>query len=394
MTTPASAEATSLYYCIQATAGELPDNPEFKRVRFTGGVPSVQRDGSESAELTGTPEMTGYRLGSYNVTAENNVELYYGAHDDLIERAMQSTWQAGQTISSQAVVIDAANRTVTLTGFTTADTFAAGDLIKMRDLSEADNMNPKLVTAVAVGADTVLTLGSAQINNDVTRVDGIADEDATTDIVISDKVSIGSTRNKVALLTVYGDIEGGPKYELVMDAEVTGFSFNIAVNALVTGSMSLIGRTYAPDVALPAGATLVDPVQNEPFSGIDGSFAKDGARLMLSTSADIQLDRGASAQFEIGSKYNSHISYAKAKSTISVATMFENFDLQNQFEDETNGAYNFVVSLAGKAMSFSYPNCKISALDKDVSTGDITQTMSLQPIAAGGLPSLTIHRVE
>ena len=193
----------------------------------------------------------------------------------------------------------------------------------------------------------------------------------------------------------YGDITGGPTYDLIVDAEVTGFNFNVAVNALVTGTLSMIGKTHASNSGLPAGATLQDVAAHKPYTAIDGCMAKDGAQLLLTTSADMTLDRGASAVFELCSKCLSHISYTKANNTVSVSTFFYDYNLQTDFEGEVEGDYSIVCSLEGKAMAFNYPNALFTGLDKDVSEGDISQTAELQAYKpAGAVSSLIIRRVE
>ena len=41
-------------------------------------------------------------------------------------------------------------------------------------------------------------------------------------------------------LMEYNDIEGANKYQLVMDCEVTQFSFNPSVNAITTGTFTVL----------------------------------------------------------------------------------------------------------------------------------------------------------
>lgn len=392
--TPATSNAVRLFYLVQDTCGELPASPVFKQLPFTTGVPSIQRDVLQSAELDGSPEITGIRLGSYNVTNETGVELKYGVHDDLLASAMQSEWVAGQDVPSGAVVVDSTAKTVTVTGVDVTSVISVNDLIKLPDLT-GYNAEPQLVTAIAFTTDTVITLGSAKTANPLLNIIGLTDESGTSSIITNDILTVGTIRKKVALLVEYGDITGGPTYDLVIDAEATGFNFNVAVNALVTGTINFIGKTFAGNSGLPVGATLQNAVNVEPYTGIDGCLAKDGAPLLLSTAADMTLDRGASPVFELCSKYLSHISYAKANNTVSVSTFFYDYNLSDQFESEVDGDYTIICSLDGKAMAFNYPTAKITGLTRDVAEGDIAQTAELQAYKPGGaVSSLIIRRVE
>jgi hypothetical protein len=392
---PASANATALYYSVQTVCGELDASPVFKKIRFTGGVPTLSMDALTSAELDGSPEVTAIRMGSRQSNAEAAIELYFGAHDDLLESAMQSTWQTGSVINGESVVIDSVGLTATVTGSDVTALISVGDYIKFPDMTNPGNQQPQLVTDISFTTDTVIGLDTAKANNPTLGVVGLIDETATTDITIADKLLIGTERKFIALLVEYGDLNGGPAYDLTLDNEVTGFSFNVAVNAIITGSMTFIGRTFSQNSGLPAGATLTDNNSEKPFTGIDGSFVKNGLPLLLSTSADLSLDRGATPSFELNSKFMSHISYDKAVNEVSIGTFFYDYALSNDYEGEVEGSYSIAASLAGKAMAFSYPTALITGLERDVSTGDITQTATLSPFKpAGQASSLIIQRIE
>lgn len=391
---PASANATRLFYCVQEDCGELPLNPVFKQLRFTGGVPSLSMDPLTSNELDGSPEVTGIRLGSRQVANDAAVELYYGAHDDLLESAMQSSWVAGNSIPSQSIVIDADALTATITGYDATAEIFEGDLIRFPDLTLGGNNQPLLVTTISFSTDTVIGLDVAKKDDPALGIDGLINESGSSTVTQGDKLLVGTDRTKIALLVEYGDINGGPTYDLVLDAEATGFSFDVAVNAIVTGTISFIGKTFGQNTGLPAGATLTSPNSEKPFTGIDGSIVKNGIPLLLSSSATMSLDRGATASFEIGSKFLSHISYGRAVNDVSVSTFFYDYALSQDYENEVEGNYSIIVSLDGKAMSFNYPTALITVLDRDVSEGDITQATTLSPYKpVGQSSSLIIQRI-
>lgn len=393
---PASANATSLYYLIQDTCGELPLNPVFKKLRFTGGVPTLTMDPLTSSELDGSPEITGVRLGSRQVANESGVELYYGAHDDLLESAMQSTWIAGNSIAAQSCQIIAAARELKILGVDESTSLVAGDLIKAESFTLGANNQPMLITTVTFdGTDTIIGIDAAKESNSLIGIVGIEDETVTSDVVTSSKLLISTERKFIALLVEYGDINGGPTYDLVVDNEATGFNFNAAVNAIVTGTINFIGKSMGQNITLPSGTTFVDNNTEKPFTGIDGAIIKNGLPLVLSSGADMTLDRGATASFEIGSKFMSHVSYGKATNEVSIDTFFYDYALSGDYENEVEGDYTIILSLDGKAMAFQYPTALITGLDRDVSEGDITQAATLTPYKpAGQASSLIIHRIE
>ncbi|AUR97576.1 major tail protein [Vibrio phage 1.242.O._10N.261.54.B2] len=391
---PASANATRVFYCIQDECGVLPENPVFKQLRYTGGVPNLTMDELTSSELDGTAEITNIRLGSRQVANEAGVELYFGAHDELLSAVMQSDWVAGTTLTAQAVEIDATAKEVKVVGDITAS-ISAGDFFVMPGLTLGGNMKPLQATTVAFNAtDTVIGIDTAKDLSNI-NPDGVADEVGVSDFTTSDKLLVGNARQQLALLVEYGDINGGPTYDLVMDAEVGAFTFNVAVNAIVTGTFSMMGKSLQQNSGLPAGATLVEGNDEKPFTGIDGAMSKNGIPLVLSASADMNLDRSATASFEIGSKYMSHVSYGKAVNSVSVSTFFYDYALSGDYENEIEGEYTIALSLDSKLMAFQYPTAIITGLERDVTEGDITQSVTLSPYKPIDKDSsLIIHRIE
>lgn len=392
---PFSANSTAVYYSVQDSCGEINANPAFTKMRFTGGVPSIARDTLTSSELDGTPEITSVRLGSFNVSNEAGVELSYGNYDDLLESAMQSAWVAGTKSADQTVTIDASAKTAKIDGVDLTSSISVNDLIKLPGLT-GYNSEPRLVTSITyTDPDTIITFGSSVAENSQLGISGLADETGTSKVVTNDTLSVGNVRKYLTILVEFSDSDGNKYYDISIDNEATGFNFSVSVNALVTGSISFIGKTYASNTTLPAGATFVNPNDNKPFTGIDGCIAKDGGRLMLSTSAEMTLDRGATPTFELCSKYMSHVTYGKATNSVSISTFFYDYNLQNQFDGEVNGDYTIKCSLDSKAMAFNYPNAIITDLPRDVGEGDITQTATLQPYKpASAASSLIIRRIE
>ena len=209
-TTPATGQATSLWYCVQSASGELPSNPTWKRFRFTGGTPTVKRDTLESAELDGTAERTSIRLGSFSVNSESAIELTHLQHDDLLAACMQSTWSAGVTVAGLSATVDPVAKTVTrATGSFITDGVKVGDYIAFPGLT-GYNHRPQFVTAVTA---TAVTFGGAIAKNALAGIDGLVAESAvSTSLVIGRKLKVGVARKQIAILTVYNDlVVGTPK---------------------------------------------------------------------------------------------------------------------------------------------------------------------------------------
>jgi len=391
---PLNSNNVKVYYVKQTDCESLPASPVFKRINFTGGVPTIERETLQSAEIDGGAEVTGVRLGSYGVNSEQNVELKAGVHDDLLAACMQNTWSTGAKLTGKSIVIDATAKTATIAGEDLTSDISVNDRIIMTGMSNG-NGDVQLVTAIAFTTDTVITFGSARVANSQTGRRGLEDETAISDINVGDKIIVGTSRQPIAMLIEYSDMAGPNNYQLVMDAEVTQFSFNPQVNAIITGSFTLIGKTMASAQPLPVGATLEDLVDKKPMTGIDGSIAQDGARVAFSDSMTFSLNRNGEASYEIGSKYMSHVDYDRATSEVSVTSKFVNFDAQLAFEAETVVNYNFTASIDGDALGFTWPSALLTGVSRTVDTGAIPQELTLMPYKpAGSVSTLVIHRVS
>lgn len=376
--TPATGQATAMYYVVQETCGEVPANPVWKRLRFTGGVPAVTRDTLESAELNGTSELTSIRLGSYNVAGDAAVELYPVDHDDLLACALQSTWTAGSTVAGLTVDVDADAKTFTrAAGSFITDGVTVGSLIRFPGLTGA-NSQPLVVTAVSA---LVVTAAFAPVAVAELGRAGLADQTAgSTSLVIGSNIKVGVARKKIAILTVYNDITPGtPVYDLAIDAEITGFNFSVGVNSIVTGTFNMIGRYFGNNVALPTGSTFAPDSTKEPFSGFEGGVIYDQSALGFVSSLEITLDRGAQASFVVGDKFASHITYTKARSTLTANTfLYDGNPLKSAFFSEAEKQVVLVCNDGTNATMFRYPRVTITSAAPQVQEGDIQINAEMQ----------------
>jgi hypothetical protein len=390
---PLNSNNVKVSYSFQDDCEKLNDNPVFKPLSFTGGVPAITRDVLQSAELDGTSEITNIRLGSFAVAGDSNVELKAGVHDDMLEACMQSAWIAGETLASATVTIDADLQTATITGVDITSQVNVNDYVAFTELT-GYNSQAHLVTAITFSTDTVITFGAAKVANPQTGRVGLTDESAASVGKTSDYINVGTQRKPFAMLIEHKDLDDTDRYVLIMDCEVTQFSFNPSVNSNITGAFSIIGKTMASGIPLPAGATFDPQTAKKPLTGIDGSIVSAGARIAFSESMTFSLNRNGEASYEIGSKYMAFIDYGKATNEVSITSKFVNFDIQQKFEAETNVDYSFAAALDGDLLAFQWPNCLLTGVDRTIGEGVIPQELTIFPYKpAGSTSSLTIRRM-
>jgi hypothetical protein len=383
MGSPYTGSNTSHYYVVEATPGITPLTPEWKKIRNTGGLPTIIKDALISDELDDSREITGVRVGNEQAQGEYSVELSQSSQDDLIANAMSSAWVAGLALTAIEVTVDESLKTFTRTaGDYVADGVEAGDLIRFNDLT-GDNAKPFIVTAVTA---TVVT--GAAITHTLTN------EVATTDIDTGDKIGTGSLCSTVSILTWYrGKCGTVDKYVVTKGVEFTGFSFEVAVNAQVTGSFPLLGRSQ-DFKGLPAGSTFAPDTTTRAFSGVDGKVLVDNTIEAFITSATLTNDNEASSQYELGDKAVSFIERGRATNTVSMSGFMEDTDLIERFVNEVETSIAIVLNGLDGSMSFTYPKSFLTAATPDIAgPTSITQTLEATATGSSTQSSVVIQRL-
>jgi len=382
---PATGARTSHFYVEEVTCGVTPTSPAWKSLRFTSGNMQLSKDSVQSSELDGSREIADIRLGSNQTAGDISTELSFTSYDDFLQAALGGTWASGASDTGVDITVDEILKTFTrAAGDFVADGVAVGDLIKFEDLLLGNNSGAFIVTAVT---STIVTCSQAE---------DLAAEVETSDYATADSVEVGEARTSFSILTHFADADGGVgEYHITKGVEITGFNFDIAVNAIVTGTFNTIGRAYEADVSLPAGSTFPALIKTEPFAGVDGRIIESGALIGLVTSISNTLDNAASAQFEIGSNDTSFIEIGRANSTLSLSTFFENSTLLNKFVNETEASIVIVLSGSDGALSFTYNRAIYTTGAPDVAgEGSITQALDAQALAGtSGESSLVIQRL-
>jgi len=176
--------------------------------------------------------------------------------------------------------------------------------------------------------------------------------------------------------------------------EFTGFSYEIAVNAQVTGSFPFIARSQEIIASAPAGSTYNADSVTTPYSGVDGKILVENAVQALFTSATITNDNAASAQFELGSDSTSFIERGNATNTISVSAFMADTVLLERFINESETGFTSILVGIDGAMSFSLPNAFITAATPEIGGAtSITQTVEATGTGNSNESSIVVQRL-
>lgn len=383
-TTPFKGANTAQFYVAETTPGVTPDNPVWSPLRNTGGVPAITRDTLTSNELDGSRETTSIRTGNKQVSGEYAIELSSKSQDDWLAGALGSTWQSGVSLPSLSITVAPAGKTFTRdTGSFVTDGVEVGDLIAFTDLT-GDNAKPFIVTEVSA---TVVT--GAGIQHTLTT------ETVTTDAKTGDKLETGNACKTFSILTWYkGQCGGADAYMLTKGVEVSGFTVEQAVNAMVTGSFPFIGRSQEILTTPPSGSDFSSVTfGDEPFSSVDVSVF-DGTTPLRCDSLTITNDNSASAQFELGNTNVAFVERSRAANTFSISGKLYDMAMIQKFINEQQVEINSILAGVNGAMSFSLKRAELTAVTPEISGPEsITQSIEGQSTGNQYQSSIVIQRI-
>lgn len=383
-TTPFKGATTAQFYVAEVTPGVTPTNPVWSPLRNTGGVPAITRDTLTSNELDGSRETTSIRTGNKQVSGEYAIELSSKSQDDWLAGALGSTWQSGVSLSSLSITVAPAGKTFTRAdGSFITDGVEVGDLIAFTDLT-GDNAKPFIVTAVEA-----LVVTGAGIQHTLTT------ETASTAAKTGDKLETGNACKTFSILTWYkGQCGGADAYMLTKGVEVSGFTVEQAVNAMVTGSFPFIGRSQEILTTPPSGSDFSSVTfGDEPFSSVDVSVF-DGSTPLRCDSLTITNDNSASAQFELGNTNVAFVERSRATNTFSISGKLYDMAMIQKFINEQQVEINSILAGVNGAMSFSLKRAELTAVTPEIGGPEsITQSIEGQATGNQYQSSIVIQRI-
>lgn len=384
-TTPFKGANTAQFYVAEVTPGVTPANPAWSPLRNTGGVPAVTRDALTSNELDGSRETTSIRTGNKQVSGEYAVELSSKSQDDWLAGALGSTWQSGVSLSGLSITVAPVGKTFTRAeGSFITDGVEVGDLIAFTGLT-GDNAKPFIVTAV----EALVVTGAGIQHTLIT-------ETATTAAKTGDKLETGSQCKTFSILTWYkGQCGGTDAYTLTKGVEVSGFTVEQAVNAMVTGSFPFIGRSQEILTAAPSGSDFSSVTfGDEPFSSVDVSVF-DGSTPLRCDTLTITNDNSASAQFELGNSSVAFVERGRAANTFSISGKLYDMVMIQKFINEQQVEINSILAGVNGAMSFSLKRAELTAVTPEIGGPEsITQSIEGQSTGNQYQSSIVIQRIS
>lgn len=169
--------------------------------------------------------------------------------------------------------------------------------------------------------------------------------------------------------------------EAFTGVKVNTLSLSIPMNAMVTGTLSLLGRDNEFIAAHP------DPSPDEsatfsPFDGIKGQLLEGGALIAYVTAVELNITNNMEAEFVLFDKGAAQITPGRNNITGTLSLKFVNTDMLKKFRDEVESS--LVITLGdGQRGSYTItlPRIKYTGGDKPVDgEGSIALSMPFQAL--------------
>ena len=167
----------------------------------------------------------------------------------------------------------------------------------------------------------------------------------------------------------------------------TGVNFNtlslsVAPNAMVTGTLGMIGKGMTTATTAITGSTYPAATTTSPFDSFTGTINENNASIAVITDLSINLDNGMNTMNVIGSSETLDPSIGRSNVTGSMTAYFENTTLLNKFINETETSIDFTLTdVAGNTYFFDLPRIKYSTGQPDVTDENpVTITFDFQAL--------------
>ena len=209
----------------------------------------------------------------------------------------------------------------------------------------------------------------------------------------SDVLLAGTTRRSFTIERHHSDIN---KYLRSTGCSFNSMSLSVAPNSMVTGSFSIIGKSFTVASTAITGATYSSETTSAPFDSFTGSVNEGGSSVAVVTGIELSVDNGMEALYVVGSDETLLPSIGKSTVTGSITAYFENSLLIDKFISETASSLEFTLTdQAGNSYIFELPNVKYNSGNPEVGgPGAITVSLDFVALYDSGTGSqIQITRV-
>lgn len=379
----------SMRYIAESTYGMTPATPAFKPIRHTSTTLGLSKESLQSEEIRDDRQIADFRHGAYQVGGDMNIELSFASFDGLLEAVLLGTWTATKTTGAQSFSATVGTVVRSAGSFLT-DGFAVNDVVINSGFTNAGNNGRFRISALTA---TVMTLTALEGQTMVVEAAAAGRQVNSLRAILK----AGTVRRSFTVERFFGDILTIDKpYHRFTGVEFNTLALAISANAMITGTLGVLGQNMTTDTAIVAGATYAAPTTTSPLDSFTGTLNEAGTPIAVITEIQLNVENGLEARFVVGSKASIRPSIGRSNCSGQITAYFENSLLLDKFINETES--NIVFELpdgAGNKYIFTLPRIKYNGGQPDVEgEGPITLSMPFQALLnAATSTNIQIERV-
>lgn len=365
----------SMRFVLESTYGVTPATPVFDIIRHTGTTLGLSKEALQSEEIRDDRQIADFRHGARQVGGDISIELSYGSFDKILEALLGGTWAANTTPGPQnlSAAVGSFNRAA---GSFILDGFTVNDVVVSSGFTNAGNLGNFRITALTATTMTVTALqGQTMVA-----------EPASAGRLISSlraKLKAGSARRSFTVERYFGDILAADKpFHRFTGVEFNTLQLQINANAMVTGTVGVVGKDMATGTVIVTGATYNPAATTSPLDSFTGTLNENGAPIAVITEIQLNLDNGLDPRFVVGSKTTLRPSIGRSNVSGQITAYFENSLLLDKFINETESSIVFELpDGVGNNLKVILPRIKYNGGQPDVQgDGPITLSMPFQAL--------------
>lgn len=412
----------SMRFVLESTYGVTPATPAFDIVRHTGTTLGLSKEALQSEEIRDDRQIADFRHGARQVGGDISIELSYGSFDKILEALLGGTWDVGGsgtpgvaatgelTLEAQPTIGDTMTiGAVTYTFVAAVDFDVAGEIAIGSSLSHTQqNIRNAIEGDDGVNAEhPAAAIGEfvSDVAEIAAKVEGVAgDAIVTTETFTSGDNSFGSgtlsggvdpvagasdvlkagvVRRSFTVERYFGDILTADKpFHRFTGVEFNTLQLQINANAMITGSVGVVGKDMVTDTVIVPGATYNPATTTSPLDSFTGTLNENGTPIAVITEIQLNLDNGLDPRFVVGSKTTLRPSIGRSNVSGQITAYFENSLLLEKFINETESDIEFSLpDGAGNNLKVILPRIKYNGGQPDVQgEGPITLSMPFQAL--------------
>ena len=360
-----------LIYVAESVWGTTPDTPSCKTLRNSGGAGiKIARQTNQSQEYRTDRAVADLRLGNKSPSLDVPFEFSYGSQDDFLEGALFGAFALAYALTAQTVTVVAATKKFSrAAGSFVADGVKVGDKFITTGFEAAGNNGTFIVTVVEA---LEVTCGAATGLENVTDDAGVAI--TTTRYVL-----------KQAATSKFFSIEEGfldlDLQQILTGAMVNSLSLDIKPNAIVTGTIGLLGKAASAFSASSIDESPDAASTTSPFDSYTGSLKEGDVTIAVVTGLTLNMQNGLETMFALFDDDPYRIGVGRANLTGTLSAYFISADLANKFIAETESSLELVLTdLAGNSYNILVPRIKYTGADKSMTENNVAIDLPFQAL--------------